>query len=857
MMVLVENKSNVKDSSETCKSSDTVDKSNELKLSDDVSSPNGTNNNSTNISTTTNNSTATNNPITPNSNDEKRQAIIPKVHRRVKVYLLKDEAWIDHGTGFCSGDIEPDTNKPFFVVRNELDQEEIILKAYLEGQTQYQRQQDTLIVWTDHEGNDIALSFQETEGCADLCEFIIDVQRENYSPEISLYYVIPNTLLDDNGGSSDITQLVAGPITYPPLPLMTNLEEILEIINQCSTSIYTRNCIVNFVVEKDYFTKLLDIFHKSEDDHKLINLYTLSEIIKNLILYSESKIIEDFCSNEDRILGLISILEYDAEFPNQKSCHRDFLFNKTRFKVVISIPTLKDSKAFNIFKKDYYLTFLKDVVLARFIDDQTFSLLNTLIHLNQIAIIEFLKDSQNNDRFLEKLFGYYKDEKNVELKRNGIKLIHQYILLTKNLQSFQRTDFLSLLISNGLFDMIKYALNDDEFNIKILGTDLIVSIIEQDVSLVNSIDEGIDNFEPPADFPDKFQKSGDKKFGLKLSDDMTLITLLAQVLLKEKNVGLKMQAFQALKNLLDNNIGKIDENGTIPDFNATSPGSDISTEDYFKAFYSEVAPILYKNIITIANCEQIPPELAEVISSDELLYQQLCELLSFGIISHEKLLHRPFFLRNNIVLGLVKLLSINCKMTLKLSILTCLSNILSLNDKFFMRYIIKNHVLDYYFDFFKTVNNANNLANSTCLSILEVLNDIRIGKNKSTFKLLIKYIHDNYKDFCLNEIKGVDTGKNVISLYDQLDTTNLKINISDSREIPTDGDIIEDDEEDDDEEDDEDDDDDDEFYDDYGDGYDEEIDSFFGNMDKKEKRLRDDHEDGQPKKKLILNDNDK
>ncbi|CAH6721180.1 serine/threonine-protein phosphatase 4 regulatory subunit 3 [[Candida] jaroonii] len=777
--------------------------------------------------------------------DDKRLAIIPKVHRRVKVYLLKDEAWIDHGTGFCSGDIESDTNKPFFVVRNELDQEEIILKAYLEGQTQYQRQQDTLIVWTDHEGNDIALSFQETEGCADLCEFIIDVQRENYSPEISLYYVIPNTSLDDNGGSSDITQLVAGPITYPPTPSMTNLEEILEIINQCSTSVYTRNCIVNFVVEKDYFSLLLKIFEQSEHDHSLINLYTLSEIIKNLILYSESKIMEDFCSNEDRILGLISILEYDAEFPNQKSCHRDFLFNKAKFKVVISIPPLKDSKAFNIFKKDYYLTFLKDVVLARFIDDQTFSLLNSLIHMNQIAIIEFLKDSQNNDRFLEKLFGYYKDDKNVELKRNGIRLIHQYILLTKNLQSFQRTDFLSLLISNGLFDMIKYALNDDEFSIKILGTDLIVSIIEQDVSLVNSIDgEGIDNFEPPVNYSDKFQKAGDKKFGLKLSDDMTLITLLAQVLLKEKNVGLKMQAFQALKNLLDNNIGKIDENGTIPDFNATSPGSDISTESYFKAFYNGVAPILYKNIIEIANCETIPPKLLDKISSDELLYQQLCELVSFGIITHEKLLSRPFFLKNNIVLGLVKLLGINCKMTLKLSILTCLSNLLSVNDKFIMRYIIKNQVMDYYFEFFKTVNNANNLANSTCLSILEVLNDIRIGKNKSTFKLLIKYIHDNYKDFCLNEIEGVETGKNVISLYDQLDTSNLKINVMDSRDIPTDGDIIEEEDSDS-----EDDDDDDEFYDDYGEIYEEEVDSYMN-----EKRLRDDDEDEQPKKRV--NDND-
>lgn len=36
---------------------------------------------------------------------------------------------------------------------------------------------ETLIVWTETDGTDYALSFQDIEGCADVWEYILDVQR--------------------------------------------------------------------------------------------------------------------------------------------------------------------------------------------------------------------------------------------------------------------------------------------------------------------------------------------------------------------------------------------------------------------------------------------------------------------------------------------------------------------------------------------------------------------------------------------------------------------------------------------------------------------------------------------------------
>ena len=69
-------------------------------------------------------------------NDEKHPQplclTMGKTPRRVKVYLLKGEDWLDNGTGYCIGEIESETNKPYFIVRNEAESDNIILKSYLE-----------------------------------------------------------------------------------------------------------------------------------------------------------------------------------------------------------------------------------------------------------------------------------------------------------------------------------------------------------------------------------------------------------------------------------------------------------------------------------------------------------------------------------------------------------------------------------------------------------------------------------------------------------------------------------------------------------------------------------------------------
>ena len=112
--------------------------------------------------------------------------------------------WIDQGTAFCLGSFQNETQEAFIIARAESNFNEIILSTAIRGNDVYQRQQgmlfkaclvsrsfpsgsyilaytclisalDTLIVWTEPDGVDYALSFQDPEGCAEVWNFILDV----------------------------------------------------------------------------------------------------------------------------------------------------------------------------------------------------------------------------------------------------------------------------------------------------------------------------------------------------------------------------------------------------------------------------------------------------------------------------------------------------------------------------------------------------------------------------------------------------------------------------------------------------------------------------------------------------------
>lgn len=95
--------------------------------------------------------------------------------RRVKLYALNAERqWDDRGTGHVSSTYVDRLKGISLLVRAESDGS-LLLESKIQPDTAYQKQQDTLIVWSEGDNFDLALSFQEKAGCDEIWEKICQV----------------------------------------------------------------------------------------------------------------------------------------------------------------------------------------------------------------------------------------------------------------------------------------------------------------------------------------------------------------------------------------------------------------------------------------------------------------------------------------------------------------------------------------------------------------------------------------------------------------------------------------------------------------------------------------------------------
>ena len=108
----------------------------------------------------------------------------------------------------------------------------------------------------------------------------------------------------------------------------------------------------------------------------------------------------------DDILSLYFYVLFldDPDFPGHKANYREFLHNTSQFHQPIP---LRDMGIQRKIHHTYRLQFLKDVVLARALDDSTFNVLNSCIIFNQIDIITHV---QQDPMFLRDVVRLFIDE---------------------------------------------------------------------------------------------------------------------------------------------------------------------------------------------------------------------------------------------------------------------------------------------------------------------------------------------------------------------------------------------------------------------------------------------------------------
>jgi protein phosphatase-4 regulatory subunit 3 len=314
----------------------------------------------------------------------------------------------------------------------------------------------------------------------------------------------------------------------------------------------------------------------------------------------------------------------DPDFPLHKANHRQYLSDESKFKEVVKI---EDQMIRQKIHWTYRLQYLKDVVLARILDDPTFSVLNSLIFFHQVDIVQHL---QANGAFLKELFGIFgAREQTLQRKKDAVLFIQQCCAIAKSLQANARAQLYQNFINNGLLEVIQHALKHQDASVRVAGTDILVALIDHDAHMVRSY---------------IFKAIHEK--GKPLTD--TLIELL----LIEVDLGVKAQMADAIKVLLDINAN------TVTLEAAGRPNSDLlakvrhsqpsvaHADDFVQSFYDESARKLFQPLKDLETgkpgkhscrsfiCTLLTSPVNDLSIQDVSLYSHLVEILCFFARQH-------------------------------------------------------------------------------------------------------------------------------------------------------------------------------------------------------------------------------
>ncbi|NXP18399.1 P4R3B phosphatase, partial [Scytalopus superciliaris] len=320
--------------------------------------------------------------------------------RRVKVYTLnEDRQWDDRGTGHVSSSYVERLKGMSLLVRAESDGS-LLLESKINPNTAYQKQQamqgcfrnncfliylnqDTLIVWSEAENYDLALSFQEKAGCDEIWEKICQVQGKDPSVEVTQDLI-----------ESEEEHIEEMPETSPLIDLPTcelnKLEEIADLVTSVLSSPIRREKLALALENEGYIKKLLQLFQVCENLENTEGLHHLYEIIRGILFLNKATLFEVMFSDEC-IMDVVGCLEYDPSLAQPKR-HREFLTKTAKFKEVIPIT---DSELRQKIHQTYRVQYIQDIILPTpsVFEENFLSTLTSFIFFNKVEIVSMLQVS--------------------------------------------------------------------------------------------------------------------------------------------------------------------------------------------------------------------------------------------------------------------------------------------------------------------------------------------------------------------------------------------------------------------------------------------------------------------------------
>lgn len=421
----------------------------------------------------------------------------------------------------------------------------------------------------------------------------------------------------DDSLSDDLAMDLPSSVNLPAaeLKFLPEIEGSMRVMSQTANG---RDALAKFIMGEDYIGKLIPLVEMAEDLESLPDLHRLCNIMKTVILLNDTSIIEHAVS-DGCVLGVVGALEYDPDFPSHKANHRHWLGSEGRYKEVVPI---EDDLIRKKIHQTYRLQYLKDVVLARILDDPTFSVLNSLIFFNQVDIVQHL---QGNASFLNELFGIFRAvQQDQKKKKDAVLFIQQCCAIAKNLQPPARQTLYNNFIAHGLLQVINFGLRHGDVAVRVGATDVLVSMIDHDPHMIR------------------------QTLYRQIQDNHPLLTdSLVDLLLVEADLGVRSQIADALKVLLDQGPplqaqeAFAKANGEFP--RTRLPAQTEAQHELLLAnFYEHSAKKLFKPLVALEGRTDMNFTVQQAS-----MFTYLIEILCFFIRQH---LHRSkfFVLQNNI-----------------------------------------------------------------------------------------------------------------------------------------------------------------------------------------------------------------
>uniref|UniRef100_A0A8C3NW66 P4R3B phosphatase n=1 Tax=Cyanoderma ruficeps TaxID=181631 RepID=A0A8C3NW66_9PASS len=665
--------------------------------------------------------------------------------RRVKVYTLnEDRQWDDRGTGHVSSSYVERLKGMSLLVRAESDGS-LLLESKINPNTAYQKQQDTLIVWSEAENYDLALSFQEKAGCDEIWEKICQVQGKDPSVEVTQDLI-----------ESEEEHIEEMPETSPLIDLPTcelnKLEEIADLVTSVLSSPIRREKLALALENEGYIKKLLQLFQVCENLENTEGLHHLYEIIRGILFLNKATLFEVMFSDEC-IMDVVGCLEYDPSLAQPKR-HREFLTKTAKFKEVIPIT---DSELRQKIHQTYRVQYIQDIILPTpsVFEENFLSTLTSFIFFNKVEIVSML---QEDEKFLSEVFAQLTDEATDDDKRcELVNFFKEFCAFSQTLQPQNR---------DGM----------DDLQVRSAATDIFSYLVEFSPSMVREF------------VMQEAQQS---------DDDILLINVVIEQMIcdTDPELGGAVQLMGLLRTLIDpeNMLATANKTEKSEFLNffynhcmhvLTAPLLANTAEDkcekgteYFHFLSPPFRPACFENLFLIfvfifsLSDAVVGSTKSNTICPDNYQTAQLLalilELLTFCVEHHTY--HIKNYIMNKDLLRRVLVL-MNSKHTfLALCALRFMRRIIGLKDEFYNRYITKGNLFEPVINALLDNGTRYNLLNS---AVIELFEFIRVEDIKS----LIAHIVENFYN-ALESIEYVQTFKGLKTKYEQeKDRQSQKLN---------------------------------------------------------------------------------